>query len=182
MQATSCAHRSRSPWLRRRLTRGGYRDELIRENAFHRVATENQRMRHLVDRLIILARMDRLPAVAPQVVDVAELAGDAIAARAVNGAAVPLVVHGEPPLVRDDPADLHEAIGNLVENATKYGKDASVTAEHDGDCATVRVRDSGPGIPAADARKIFERFYRGESAREIVGSGLGLTTAGRGIR
>jgi hypothetical protein len=52
-------------------------------------ADHHDPVRHLVDRLVVLARMDRLPEVAPEVVDVAELAGDAIAARAVNGAAVP---------------------------------------------------------------------------------------------
>jgi signal transduction histidine kinase len=70
---------------------------------------------------------ERAATLAPEVVDVAELAGGAIAARAVNGAAVPPVVHGEPPFVRADPADLHEAIGNLVENATKYCKGATDT-------------------------------------------------------
>jgi signal transduction histidine kinase len=83
--------------------------------------------------------MDRLPEVAPEVVDVAELAGDAIAARAVNGAAVPLVVHGEPPFVRADPADLHEAIGNLVENATKYCKVLPTPKQR-------RYRDRGPSV------------------------------------
>jgi hypothetical protein len=45
---------------------------------------------------------ERAATLAPEVVDVAELAGGAIAARAVNGAAVPPVVHGEPPFVRAD--------------------------------------------------------------------------------
>jgi signal transduction histidine kinase len=44
------------------------------------------------------------------------------------------------------------------------------------------VCDAGPGIPAADALRIFERFYRGESLREFMGSGLGLTIAEHAAR
>jgi two-component system OmpR family sensor kinase len=159
------------------LRRGGYADENVRDNAFRRIATETKRMRLLVERLIVLARIERLPAVAPEIVDLAEITRDAIAARATDGAEVPLAIEGAPAYVRADPADLHEAIDNFVENALKYGALARVGIARENGAAVVRVVDAGPGIAAEDAGKIFERFYRSAEAREIPGSGLGLTIA-----
>ncbi len=94
-----------------------------------------------------------------------------------HGAAVPLAIEGGAAYVRADPADLHEAIGNLVENALKYGTHPQVGIARENGTAVVRVRDSGPGIAAEDADKIFERFHRSADSREIPGSGLGLTIA-----
>jgi two-component system OmpR family sensor kinase len=159
------------------LRRGGYADENLRDNAFRRIATETKRMRLLVERLIVLARIERLPSVAPEIVDLGEIAREAIAARAADGTAVPLAIAGETSYVRADPADLHEAIGNLVENATKYGAQPHVGITRENGTAVVRVQDTGPGIAAEDAEKIFERFYRSAETREIPGSGLGLTIA-----
>ncbi|MGD0473973.1 MAG: ATP-binding protein [Candidatus Velthaea sp.] len=159
------------------LRRGGYADENLRDNAFRRIATETKRMRQLVERLIVLARIERLPSVAPEIVDLAEIAREAIAARCAGGTAVPLAVTGETAYVRADPADLHEAIGNLIENALKYGVQPQVGIARENGTAVVRVQDAGPGIAAEDADKIFERFYRSAGSRETPGSGLGLTIA-----
>ncbi len=159
------------------LRRGGYADESVRDNAFRRIATETKRMRQLVERLIVLARIERLPSVAPEIVNIGEIAREAIAARAVDGTQVPLTIAGDASYVRADPADLHEAIGNLVENALKYGAHPHVDIARENGAAVVRVRDTGPGIAADDAGKIFERFYPQRGHREIPGSGLGLTIA-----
>ena len=159
------------------LRRGGYTDDGIRENAFRRIAAETKRMRLLVERLIVLARIERLPAVAPEIVDLGELTREAIDARTAEADGVPLSVSGATAYVRADPADLHEAIGNLVENALKYGTRASVDVSRDGNAAIVRVRDAGPGIAGGETDKIFERFYRGDDTRDVPGSGLGLTIA-----
>ena len=71
---------------------------------------------------------------------------------------------------------------NLVDNARKYApEDTRVTlrtGREDGR-ACLEVQDNGPGIPAADAPRIFDRFYRADSARNsgAGGSGLGLAIA-----
>jgi two-component system sensor histidine kinase SenX3 len=79
-------------------------------------------------------------------------------------------------------ADLDEvraAVSNLVDNAIKYsGKDVAVNVEIstlDKKHAIVRVRDQGPGIPKAELKDIFKRFYRvpGPTTR-VPGTGLGL--------
>ena len=75
-------------------------------------------------------------------------------------------------------AALNRVVGNLVENALRYGEGGPVEVELD--CAPsrarVRVLDRGPGIPAAEREKVFQPFYRLESSRsrDTGGSGLGL--------
>ncbi len=81
--------------------------------------------------------------------------------------------------VRVNQGLVEQAIINLLENAIKYGKqDSTVTidARIDGAMAMISVQDEGPGIPAADASRLFERFYRVDRARsrDIGGTGLGL--------
>jgi len=76
-------------------------------------------------------------------------------------------------LLVGDPARLDRAVKNLLDNALKFGpSDAAIeVALSDGE---LTVRDRGPGIAASDMPHIFDRFYRGPSARALPGSGLGL--------
>ena len=79
----------------------------------------------------------------------------------------------EPGVVEGLPDRLARAVGNLLDNAAKYGPPGGVVevTVRDGELA---VRDHGPGVPDADAPFVFDRFYRGDSARGRQGSGLGL--------
>jgi two-component system sensor histidine kinase SenX3 len=89
-------------------------------------------------------------------------------------------VNGERPQVKADADELRAAITNLLDNAVKYSvKDIHVSVE----VATlgekkvaVRIKDSGIGIPAAQLKRIFRRFYRvpGRVMARIKGTGLGL--------
>ena len=65
------------------------------------------------------------------------------------------------------------AVNNLLDNAAKYGPEGSDVEVRVAD-GTVAVRDHGPGIDPDDLPHVFERFYRGASARGAQGSGLGL--------
>ena len=81
------------------------------------------------------------------------------------------------PLVTFDPLRIREVLVNLLSNALRYtpvGGMISITATVSDEGTTVSVADNGPGIPADDLPKIFERFYKGRTSR---GSGLGLTIA-----
>lgn len=85
----------------------------------------------------------------------------------------PIEVLGAAGFVMGDPVGLERAIANLISNAVKYSPtSAPVTITIDG--GQVLVTDQGPGIPEADQRQIFERFYRSDAARAQPGSGLGL--------
>ena len=82
-----------------------------------------------------------------------------------------------------DPDDLHEAIGNLVDNAVKYGERSKVDVRVSASEGTVvvRVRDGGPGIPRHERDHVFERFFRGERRSDVPGSGLGLSIVERSV-
>jgi signal transduction histidine kinase len=77
------------------------------------------------------------------------------------------------------PMDLRRCLVNLLDNAVKYGKQASVTVDRVNGAARIRIRDDGPGIAMAELARVFEPFYRIESSRsrESGGTGLGLTIA-----
>ncbi len=68
---------------------------------------------------------------------------------------------------------IERAVGNLIDNANKWSPDGEVIAVNAA-AGRIIVRDQGPGIAPADARRVFDRFYRADSARTTPGSGLGL--------
>ncbi|MGH8563477.1 MAG: ATP-binding protein [Gammaproteobacteria bacterium] len=74
---------------------------------------------------------------------------------------------------------LKRCIGNLVDNAIKYGQRAKVMVDDDGRRLQIRVLDTGPGIPKPELERVFEPFYRLETSRsrESGGTGLGLAIA-----
>jgi two-component system phosphate regulon sensor histidine kinase PhoR len=82
--------------------------------------------------------------------------------------------------VSADPGRLQQVVGNLVDNAIKYGREhgtVNVEGRPSGNgMVEVCVADDGPGIPEASLDRVFERFYRVDKARarEQGGTGLGL--------
>ncbi len=72
---------------------------------------------------------------------------------------------------------LKRALANLIDNALRYGREASVAITDTPDCLTLAIRDRGPGIPETELEKVFEPFYRLEASRsrESGGTGLGLS-------
>ena len=76
--------------------------------------------------------------------------------------------------------EIHQVIYNLTDNAVKYsgtGGSVQVSLRRDGDWVVLKVTDNGPGIPAEDISRVFERFYRVDKARSrsAGGTGLGLS-------
>jgi signal transduction histidine kinase len=90
-----------------------------------------------------------------------------------------LILPPEQIIVSHDPASLERCLGNLIGNAIKQTPDGGriqVSLKRDQDQVIVDVLDDGPGIPADEQSRIFDRFYRGSGA-EGDGSGLGLAIA-----
>jgi signal transduction histidine kinase len=89
-------------------------------------------------------------------------------------------VNGERPLVKADAEELRVAISNLLDNAVKYsGKGVQISVEVaalDPKKVAVRIEDKGIGIPSAQLKRIFKRFYRvpGRVMARFKGTGLGL--------
>jgi signal transduction histidine kinase len=77
-----------------------------------------------------------------------------------------------------DPDRLREVVTNLFDNAVKYTPDGKISIGLTGDdtVAQAYVRDTGPGIPAADVPHLFQKFYRVDNSatRTVGGTGLGL--------
>ena len=78
-----------------------------------------------------------------------------------------------------DAGALRRCIGNLVENAVRYGGSARIAIDVKGGRATILVEDDGPGVAEAAIDRLCEPFYRGEASRnrETGGVGLGLSIA-----
>ncbi|MEV8085909.1 HAMP domain-containing sensor histidine kinase [Streptomyces nigra] len=80
------------------------------------------------------------------------------------------------------PAALERAVLNLIDNAGKWSpadRPVQVRLRAEGTSAVLEVDDAGPGIDAADVPRVFDRFYRADSARALPGSGLGLSIVQR---
>jgi len=77
------------------------------------------------------------------------------------------------------PQALKRCLGNLIDNALKYGKSATLSVEDATERLVIRVRDRGPGIPEGELERVFEPFYRieGSRGRDTGGTGLGLSIA-----
>jgi len=77
------------------------------------------------------------------------------------------------------PQALKRCLGNLIDNALKYGRRATILVEDDKERLVIRVQDQGPGIPEAEIEHVFEPFYRIENSRsrDTGGTGLGLSIA-----
>jgi len=114
--------------------------------------------------------------------DLAELAATAAdsLARRFEAAGITLDRELSASPVLADPHWLHQVITNLLTNALKFtpaGGRVTVSTGSDGTEAVLRVTDTGAGIPADDLPRIFDRFFRGQQAAQISGSGIGLAVA-----
>jgi len=99
--------------------------------------------------------------------------------QADRGHQVELTIGEQLPVINGDPEILTRALWNLLDNAVKYSPGVPmiwVEAAREGDTVTIRVRDAGLGIGAAEQAAIFRKFYRGEAAHAagVKGTGIGL--------
>ncbi|MFJ4620204.1 sensor histidine kinase [Streptomyces sp. NPDC088812] len=158
-----------------------------RDRHLARLRAEAARMGVLLDDLLMLARLDAAEVDTPlrredtDLVELVEQAADAFRASHPNH---PLTVAPGPSAVRLclDPQRVRQILDNLLTNAavhTPAGTPVSVTVSATRDAARVGVSDKGPGIPAGDRERVFDRFYRVDKARsrDRGGSGLGLAVA-----
>jgi signal transduction histidine kinase len=140
--------------------------------------TEQARLERLVDNLLLLARIDEaVPITSPSIVDLDDLvlreAGD-LHARSEIHIDVTRVGGGR---VRGDPEQLRRAVANLLDNAERHAASAVQCAlSQDDRVVELVVSDDGPGVPAAQRERIFQRFVRLDDARDrqTGGAGLGL--------
>jgi two-component system, OmpR family, sensor kinase len=155
-------------------------DEAGRSMALARIESEAARMGLLVEDLLLLARLDQGRPLANERFDLADVVGANVAdARACDGDRTWTFTGDRPVIVVGDADRLHQVISNLITNArshTPAGTPVEISIDTEGTHAVVRVRDHGPGFPADEADRIFERFARLDEgrARADGGTGLGL--------
>jgi two-component system sensor histidine kinase MprB len=143
-----------------------------RERLIADLQGETRELSHLVDELVELALSGRTDEVEEPV----ELAAVAhrTAERVQRRTGREVRVDADDSVVRGQRQGLERAVGNLLENAAKFGGEVHEPLEVHVDDGRVTVLDRGPGIDAADAQHVFDRFYRADTARGLPGSGLGL--------
>ncbi len=93
---------------------------------------------------------------------------------ALPGLTVEVVADRDDTKVHADPDRLAQVLTNLLTNAARYSAHVQVEVAATPTGARLAVVDDGPGIPAGEEGRIFERFYRADRARNAAGSGLGL--------
>jgi two-component system sensor histidine kinase BaeS len=82
-----------------------------------------------------------------------------------------------PVWVRADADRLHQAVGNVLANTVRYcrpGDSVTISLSAGHEESVLEISDTGPGIPAAELPFVFDRLWRGEAARHIPGTGIGL--------
>ena len=143
---------------------------------------EAGRLRRLVLDLLDLSRLETVPTPGT-ITDVRAVAANAMAAHRAAAAAAGLTLSLDASSVADsdvyaeaEPTDLAVALDNLLANAIAYTERGGVTVRIAADDrgVTVTVSDTGIGIPAEHLARVFERFYRVDSARTRASGGTGL--------
>mgnify|MGYP003348713163 CR=1 FL=1 len=149
----------------------------------------------------MLMQVERLGRLVTQLLDLSRLESGTVPLDRTEFAVAPLIEHAvreqslqesdvavevlvdDPTLTADgDPERVHQVVANLLENAVRHspaGGTVEVRARRGGEGVVIEVADEGPGIPEADASRVFERFYRADAARssQAGGAGLGLAIA-----
>jgi two-component system, OmpR family, sensor kinase len=151
-------------------------------HAMNRVQSETERMTHLVEDLLLLARLDSGRPLERESVDLSRVAVDVVSDAHVAGPDQQweLDLPEEPVMVCGDAARLHQVMANLLANARVHtGPGTVVTTRLASDTthAVLTVTDNGPGIPEQLQSEVFERFARGDTSRSRKGGSTGLGLA-----
>jgi two-component system sensor histidine kinase BaeS len=167
------------------LTDGVIQDEQQREETLRVIAKEVFRLRRLVDSLNHLTRMEspgRQLALAP--LQLSALVDETLTVLQPEfeekGVQARNCLSQETPLVLADSDKITQVFLNLMDNALRYtprGGSITISARPEGEQMRVTVRDTGTGIAAEEAQRIFDRFYRADASRNTAtgNSGLGLS-------
>jgi PAS domain S-box-containing protein len=157
---------------------------------------ETDRLRRLIDGFLEMAQLDAGTQPARlEPVNLNDVLNDLLEDRSTSATQRQLALVAQPvpdmPSVLSDRARLTQAAGKIIDNALFYTPPGGTIAlftqvcvEPTGTFAALSVSDSGPGIAATELPHLFERFYRGEAARDfkVPGAGLGLSIAEALIR
>ncbi|MDA8297190.1 MAG: HAMP domain-containing sensor histidine kinase [Actinomycetota bacterium] len=150
------------------------------QRAMTGIRSETARMSHLVEDLLLLARLDEGRPLERQLIELVGLSAEAIETARTVGPDWPIRLSASEPVeLLGDALRLRQVLDNLLANVrahTSAGTEVAVQVRREGPNAVLEVADNGPGMAPADAAKVFDRFYRADKSRSRArgGSGLGL--------
>jgi signal transduction histidine kinase len=166
------------------------RDPVAYRDVLERVGQESSRLRRIVEDLLWLARADdeTASADAPEVTDIAAVADACVqrfgAVATTHDVALTIERMGSGPFtLQASEALIERLVSVLIDNACKFAGEkgrVEVSIRSTGNRVTLRVDDSGPGIPDDQREAVFDRFHRASDV--AVGTGLGLAIADSVIR
>lgn len=143
------------------------------------IVRDVERLHELVLDLLELSRLDaRADLVRAELLDVRAALVTVVDGLRLAEETVLRVDVEEGLVVTAERARFRRIVGNIVANAGVHGgRHVTIAARRDGDQVAITIRDDGPGVDPERAEQIFDRFYKGDSARAGGGSGLGLAIA-----
>ncbi|TAN53385.1 MAG: HAMP domain-containing protein [Betaproteobacteria bacterium] len=170
---TAMSHDLKTPITRMRLRAEALDDEALRG----KFVRDLEAMESMVTQTLEFMR-DTSAAEAVQRIDVMALLESLRSDYADMGKAVTIEGSSPQPLP-GRPLALRRCLGNLLDNANRYGGRATIRVEDNAREIVIRVLDEGPGMTPQELEKAFEPFFRGEASRsrETGGTGLGLGIA-----
>ncbi len=162
--------------LRTPLMRLSFRLEDLPSPLHEKVEADIQEMKSMISAALEFFR-DRAQEAPREPLDFRLLVESVVDDLTDTGQAVSLAA-GPAVTLTGDPLALRRMVGNLVDNALKYGARARVSLRTDASACVLEVDDDGPGIPSSLQDMVFDPFFRGEGSRNrsTGGIGLGLTT------
>jgi two-component system, OmpR family, sensor kinase len=148
---------------------------------------QSERLRRRVEELFELAKLDaNYDQVDRELFSLAELVQDVSQKFALlvdgKGIALHTQLQKDVPFIQADIALIERALENLLQNALRFTPEhgsITIALTYDGTAVTVRVQDTGCGIPSEHLPHIFDRFYRADQERRGDGAGLGLAITKR---
>ena len=172
------------------LVNGLVREDRQRDEYIHTLHTETDRLNRLVSNVLDFSRLEnqrpRLNRTQVPLADLLEHVRSTWAGRCQDADKDLIIENGlAGAAVWTDRELVQQVLGNLIDNACKYSRDAEdrrlwVRVRRDNHRLVFEIEDRGPGVPAKDRRLIFRAFRRGRKADETAGGvGLGLALARR---
>ncbi|MGO9171698.1 MAG: ATP-binding protein [Rhodomicrobium sp.] len=160
---------------------GASLDSSAAQDLLHSILEEGERLNQFIANLLDMSRVES-EAVRPkrQLADLNDIIGSALqhTGRALSGHRTVLHVPDNIPSIEIDPVLMEKALINILENAGNYtppGTQITLTVSQDSESIAIQICDEGPGIPATELPRLFDKFYRGATtAWKPAGTGLGL--------
>ncbi len=162
-------------------TQGEALDATTRLDLTRNIQDESERLNRFIGNLLDMTRLETGPLrLRTGAIELSDAIGSALrrAAKILVEHRTQVMLEPHLPMLDLDEVLFEQVLFNLLDNAGKYapaGSLVTIKAWRDGGHVVVQVLDEGPGIPAADLERVFDKFYRvGGADRRRAGTGLGL--------